>query len=140
MANILGLITVNEKDLIEVDGVPSDGTGTPAPVGSMAMHNDGNSGQMYIKTDVLDTGWDRIQTEKTSGKSDSVSLDPVSVAEKRITLPRTPSNPEKVLVIPVGGPPQVNGIDYIVYGNVISWSGLGMDGILSEDDKLVVYY
>lgn len=37
MAIILGLVTVNEKDILEVDAVPSAGGGTPAPVGSLAM-------------------------------------------------------------------------------------------------------
>ena len=39
MAIILGLVTVNEKDILEVDAIPSAGGGTAAPVGSLAMYN-----------------------------------------------------------------------------------------------------
>jgi len=36
---VVGLITVNGKDILEVDAIPSSGPGAPAPVGSLAMYD-----------------------------------------------------------------------------------------------------
>lgn len=60
MANIIGLITVNQKDILEVDADPSAGAGTPASRGSMAMYDDGAVGRVYIKTGGADTAWQTI--------------------------------------------------------------------------------
>lgn len=62
MANITGLITVNGKEVLEVDAVPSDGGGTPAPIGSIAMYDTGTIGSIYIKSGALDTAWSKIDT------------------------------------------------------------------------------
>lgn len=62
MANILGLITVNNKEVLEVDASPSAGGGTPASIGSLAFLESGGVGTNYIKVGVLDTAWDTITT------------------------------------------------------------------------------
>ena len=58
MANILGLLTVNEVEVLQVDADPSAGAGTPAPQGSIAMYQ---GGTLYIKTGALDTDWQMVQ-------------------------------------------------------------------------------
>lgn len=60
MANIIGLITVNQKDILEVDADPSAGAGTPAARGSMAMYDSGAVGSVFIKTGTADTAWQQI--------------------------------------------------------------------------------
>lgn len=67
MANILGLITVNEKEILEVDASPASGGGTPAPIGSLALFNNAGSGVNYIKIGAADTAWDAVSTVTTSG-------------------------------------------------------------------------
>lgn len=62
MAAITGLITVNGKEVLEVDADPSAGGGTPAPIGSIAMYDSGSVGSVYIKTGALDTAWSRIDS------------------------------------------------------------------------------
>jgi len=60
---ILGLITVNNHEVLSVDAIPSSGLGTPAPVGSTAMFENGsNVGIFYLKIGPLDTDWDTIST------------------------------------------------------------------------------
>lgn len=67
MSNILGLITVNGKEILEVDAIPSAGLGTAAPVGSMAMFEDGsNVGHVYIKSGAADTAWVEFDTPEGS--------------------------------------------------------------------------
>ena len=66
MANILGLLTVNNKEVLEVDAIPSAGAGTPAPVGSIAFFETGsNVGELYLKVGIADTAWDKFQTAQT---------------------------------------------------------------------------
>jgi len=62
MANVTGLITVNGKDIIEVDADPSAGGGTPAERGSLAMYDSGAVGQLYLKTGTGDTAWSLVDT------------------------------------------------------------------------------
>jgi len=62
MAAITGLITVNGKEVLEVDAVPSAGGGTPAPIGSIAMYDTGTVGSVYIKTGAADTAWSQIDS------------------------------------------------------------------------------
>lgn len=57
MANVIGLITVNGKEILEVDADPSAGGGTASPLGSLAMYDTGVVGQLYLKTAAADTGW-----------------------------------------------------------------------------------
>jgi hypothetical protein len=71
MANILGLITVNNKEVLEVDAIPSAGAGTPASVGSYAMFDDGlagpASGKSYVKIGPNDVDWDIVLTATVGG-------------------------------------------------------------------------
>lgn len=63
MAQILGIKTVNEKLIYEVDQDPSAGAGTPAPIGSLALLETGSAvGENYIKVGALDTAWDKVST------------------------------------------------------------------------------
>ena len=62
MANVIGLITVNGKEILEVDADPAAGGGTPSPRGSMAMFDSGTQGRVFIKTGTADTAWAEIDT------------------------------------------------------------------------------
>lgn len=67
MANIIGRLTNNEVEILQVDAAPGGGAGTPAPIGAMAAYNSGSVGTVYIKVSALDTGWDQINTSAVSG-------------------------------------------------------------------------
>lgn len=60
MAAILGRITVNGKDILEVDADPAAGGGTVAPIGSLAMYDSGAIGVLYFKNGALDTDWTTV--------------------------------------------------------------------------------
>ena len=59
---------------------------------------------------------------------------------KALTLAFTPSTASYVMVDVIGGSAQVFGSDYSVSGSSLSWSGLGLDGVLSAGDKLRINY
>lgn len=67
MANILGRLTNNEVEILQVDAAPGSGAGTSAPIGAVAAFNSGSTGTAYLKTGALDTAWDQINTSAVSG-------------------------------------------------------------------------
>lgn len=71
---------------------------------------------------------------------DKIELTQEDINNKFVTLSQTPLVYDAVMVNIDGGIPQINGIDFVVDGNKISWSGLGLDGFLEETDVLIVQY
>lgn len=67
MANIIGRLTNNEVEVLQVDAAPGAGAGTSAPIGAIAAWNSGSVGTAYLKVSALDTGWDLINTSAVSG-------------------------------------------------------------------------
>jgi hypothetical protein len=59
---------------------------------------------------------------------------------KQLTLGSTPSVPSKVVFLHSEGPVQVYALDFTVSGTTLSWNGLGLDGILNENDNIVLMY
>ena len=61
-------------------------------------------------------------------------------ANQALTLVATPLDPTKVSLDIPNGPVQINGFDFEVIGNVLSWGGLALELTLEEGDKIVVEY
>ena len=55
MAIVKDIITLGSLLIITVDTNPSLGLGTPAPIGSLALTEDGSG--TFTKTGALDTDW-----------------------------------------------------------------------------------
>lgn len=67
MANIIGRLTNNEVEILQVDAAPGSGGGTSAAIGTIAAYNDGSAGTAYLKTGASDTAWDLINTAAVAG-------------------------------------------------------------------------
>jgi len=72
MANITGLITINGKQVLEVDSDPSSGLGTSASVGSLALLESGGSGSLYVKIGASDTAWQLLSTSTAEDIQDII--------------------------------------------------------------------
>jgi len=101
LANIIGTVTVNQADVIEVDAVPSNSLGTAAPISSLALYNDGTIGHLYIKTGATDLDWAELGVSITpvSG-SNGVNLffnDAASGISTYDTLSKTPDSAAEVI-------------------------------------------
>jgi len=60
-------------------------------------------------------------------------------ATKTLTLTGTPVGP--IALLPTEGPAQRNTTDFTVTGNIVSWSGLGLDAIgVSAGDVWIIEY
>jgi hypothetical protein len=62
------------------------------------------------------------------------------IESKQITLLDTPKRDGAILLIPAGGPPQTFGLDFTLNDNILTWDGMGLDGILEENDRLTIFY
>lgn len=62
------------------------------------------------------------------------------ISNKFVTLPDAAFYPEKVRLNIIGGIEQVNGIDFEVTDDIVSWSGLGLDNFLEEGEILLIHY
>ena len=69
-----------------------------------------------------------------------IDLTQEDIDNKYVTLKQTPLISSAVILDIEGGIPQINGIDYRVVGNIISWNEMGLDGFLEETDVLIVQY
>lgn len=60
---------------------------------------------------------------------------------KQIQLSGIPTDPSKTLLdIYGGGGVQIYSIDYTVSGDILSWSGLRLDGVISTGDEVRVVW
>lgn len=85
MATILGLITVNDKQVLEVDGVPSASLGTSANLGSIALYSDGSTASLYLKTGTADTDWTPVSTINDEDIQDAIGSALTNTASINLT-------------------------------------------------------
>lgn len=75
-----------------------------------------------------------------SGNNLTYTLTQLDIDRAFIILPNEPFSPSSVTLDVFGGIPQINGIDFIVTGDVLSWSGLGLDNFLEVGETLLIQY
>jgi hypothetical protein len=69
-----------------------------------------------------------------------VTLTGPQATAKQVTLTYSPLTPAHTLLDVIGGGPQYFSSDFTVSGAVLSWNGLGLDGILASGDQLRIVY
>lgn len=72
--------------------------------------------------------------------SEKISITSDNISSKSFELTHLPINPAAIYVFPLGGTLQEVGEDFIVEGKFIKWDGLGMDGIISDEDSFMLFY
>jgi len=75
-----------------------------------------------------------------SGIVSNITLTPTDISNKYVVLPTTPFFPDYVTLTPAGGIEQINGVDFEIIGNQLSWDGLGLDGFLEVNDVLIIQH
>jgi hypothetical protein len=69
-----------------------------------------------------------------------ITLAAFDISNKYVTLTETPTAPSDVTLSIGTAPGQSYGVDYTVSGTILTWSGLGLDGVLSIGDILTINY
>jgi hypothetical protein len=67
------------------------------------------------------------------------SLTALEITNKALTLEQTPLNDE-IAIDPYGGVAFFPILDFSISGDQVSWDGLGLDGLLEENDLLRLVY
>lgn len=71
---------------------------------------------------------------------DKFTLTGTDITNGFVTLTGTPVTPANTILEVIGGVVQDYGIDFTVSGNQLSWTGLGLDGVLTSGDKLIIEF
>ena len=97
--------------------------------------------QIYYGGDgVLLGGFPIGSNAGSSIEPEIIPITSLDVTNKYVTLSSTPLNSNAVRLNMVGGIEQLNGIDFTVTGNILSWDGLGLDGFIDDTDILIIQY
>jgi hypothetical protein len=62
------------------------------------------------------------------------------ISAKQLTLANTPSTASLVMVDLIGASAQIFNFDFTVASNILSWTGLALDGQVVAGDVLRVFY
>jgi hypothetical protein len=76
----------------------------------------------------------------TNNITQIITLTQQNIDDKEVILSSIPILPESVQLTPNGGIPQINGIDFEVTSNILTWDGFGLEGYLEAGDILIVQY
>lgn len=83
---------------------------------------------------------DWIPRRRSGFRSYALTITLQNINDKFVVLPYTPVLPDEVLLDIKNGIKQINGIDFEVSGNILSWDGMGLDNFLEINDVLLVQH
>lgn len=64
-----------------------------------------------------------------------ITLTSTIISNKGFALQAAP-----IELIPIGGVPQIYGVDYTYSNGIVSWDGLGLDNFLELNEQVIVKY
>ena len=94
----------------------------------------------------LDRAEELLEALQTGGGSGTRSrveeflLSGTDISNKFVILTEPVSDPNNVSVNVTGGGKQSIVEDYVVVGQKVNWSGLGMDGVITAGEELIIEY
>lgn len=83
---------------------------------------------------------DSVAAVASVSKVEKFVLSGTDISNKYVTLSASPATPSDTLLMVKSAPSQYYGDDFTVIGSQLSWSSLGLDGILASGDELTVVY
>lgn len=84
------------------------------------------------------TTW--ISSSPNQYKVEKFTLLNGDIINKYVTLAATPTTASLVRLVIINGLEQDYSTDFTVSGNQVSWNGLGLDGVLEINEKIIVIY
>jgi len=120
-----------------------------------ALPTSANDGDLAVVLDVDDlyeydgdtSSWVKIGSVSWGGGGGSAnflvetrSITGTEISNKQLTLVNTPTASSAVIVDAIGGTGQRVSVDFSLTGNILSWNGLGLDGVVSSGDVLRISY
>jgi hypothetical protein len=78
---------------------------------------------------------------RTSADVYEITVSALDISNKYAALPAAPYSVPKVTLDVIGGTAQTQFVDYIIVGTTLIWNAMGLETILSVNDKIrIVYY
>lgn len=115
-----------------------------SPSGVTSLNTQTGAMTIVAGTNITVTpGVGTLTVAAAGGSTSEIEYRTVSAGEsaaKQLTLVATPVTPGEVILGVAGAPTQVYGTDFTVTGNILSWSGTSLDGILTTGDQLLIEY
>jgi hypothetical protein len=68
------------------------------------------------------------------------TLTPLEISSKSIVLPNAPLGTNTAMIMPANGIPQLQGVDFNIIGNVLSWSGMPYEDVAQTGDQIKIIY
>lgn len=84
--------------------------------------------------------WEKIEGSQQLFKTEFREITVGEATAKQLTLAELPLVAGEVVLSIKGGTTQYYSDDYVVSGNILSWNGLALDGVLASGDKLIIQY
>lgn len=69
-----------------------------------------------------------------------VTITALMIFNKSLTLASAPTTSGQTVLMHTSGPAQKYGVDFTVSGTTLTWNGLGLDGVIAENDVVIVQY
>lgn len=133
------LPTSTDSVLVTIDGIVVPKTEYSVSVATITLTTApalGQSVYVYYSTN----GSPSLPSFSGIWKTEYRTLTGGEIAAKQLTLASLPSSPSEILLDVIGNCAQFYGDDFTVSASIVSWSGLGLDGILTAGDKLRIGY
>jgi hypothetical protein len=139
------MITVNNREKFDICS-EAIGAGTTIEVGVTTA---GLSAGDYTGTVVLRGYLTPVPGAPPAGTGSGIGFERVDftadgagtvAGNTFVTLSPAPVDPDSVVLRVRGAASQVEGTDYIVSGNQVSWSGLGLETLLTLGDEIEITY
>lgn len=114
---------------------------TAPPAGQISVYAKTDD-SLYLQTP---SGLEKLLIDSSSAaaygyKVEYFTLDIGDILAKEVILAEAPAFPIKTLLTVDGAPTSFYTLDFTVGGNVLTWSGTRLDGLLEPGDVLQVVY
>lgn len=70
----------------------------------------------------------------------SRELTPLDISAKSLTLPNAPLATNTALIVPANGIPQLQGVDFSISGDILSWNGMPYEDVAQAGDQIKIIY
>jgi hypothetical protein len=112
--------------------------GTPSSYPVAIIYRVREKFSSYLDFDENILGFTNYQELRPEGETITLTLQ--DITNKSVKLTNIPLSPNAVSLSIEEGIPQINGIDFVVIGDVLMWNGLGLDNFLEVGETLIIHY
>jgi hypothetical protein len=94
----------------------------------------------YLKFNNGTSKWEPVDLITESTKVEYRTITAGEASNKELTLIESPKSASEVMLDIISGGPMFYGSDFSVLGLVLTWDGLGLDGLLASGDRVRIVY